>query len=311
MIRKVTDKSRGIRLGNYVQIRTIEDEELEQVWAGKKTAKEGAGRDRHARQRAAGALRKSQQGLKLRRASRARDNARPPAGGRAFSDLVPWKNASSSAPRWLPWVLLAPADAGDRRLLLLARQPGAACSRCSCRTRSALDVAVGRAGELPAQLWNDPAYLESFKTTAVFSAAGRRASASACRCCWPCSPTASCAARMAYKTLLILPYAVAPAVAGVLWVFMFSPSLGVVAYALGKVGFDWNHLLQRHAGDDADRHGRGLEADFLQLPVLPGRPAVDPQVADRGRGHRRRRTPGGASGPSSSRCCRRPPSSCW
>jgi sn-glycerol 3-phosphate transport system substrate-binding protein len=40
MIRKVTDKSRGIRLGNYVQIRTIEDEELEQVWAGRKTARE-------------------------------------------------------------------------------------------------------------------------------------------------------------------------------------------------------------------------------------------------------------------------------
>ena len=40
MIRKVTDKSRGIRLGNYVQVRAIEDEELEQVWSGKKTAKE-------------------------------------------------------------------------------------------------------------------------------------------------------------------------------------------------------------------------------------------------------------------------------
>jgi sn-glycerol 3-phosphate transport system substrate-binding protein len=40
MIRKVTDKSRGIRLGNYVQVRAIEDEELEQVWAGKKSAKE-------------------------------------------------------------------------------------------------------------------------------------------------------------------------------------------------------------------------------------------------------------------------------
>jgi sn-glycerol 3-phosphate transport system substrate-binding protein len=40
MIRKTTDKSRGIRLGNYVQIRTIEDEELEQVWAGKKSAKD-------------------------------------------------------------------------------------------------------------------------------------------------------------------------------------------------------------------------------------------------------------------------------
>jgi sn-glycerol 3-phosphate transport system substrate-binding protein len=39
MIRKTTDKSRGIRLGNFVQIRTIIDEELEQVWAGKKEPK--------------------------------------------------------------------------------------------------------------------------------------------------------------------------------------------------------------------------------------------------------------------------------
>ena len=41
MIRKTTDKSRGIRLGNFVQIRAIMDEELEQIWAGKKSAKEG------------------------------------------------------------------------------------------------------------------------------------------------------------------------------------------------------------------------------------------------------------------------------
>ena len=40
MIRKTTDKSRGIRLGNYVQIRAVEDEELEQVWGGKKSAQE-------------------------------------------------------------------------------------------------------------------------------------------------------------------------------------------------------------------------------------------------------------------------------
>jgi sn-glycerol 3-phosphate transport system substrate-binding protein len=40
MIRKTTDKSRGIRLGNFVQIRTINDEELEQVWSGKKAPKE-------------------------------------------------------------------------------------------------------------------------------------------------------------------------------------------------------------------------------------------------------------------------------
>ena len=40
MIRKTTDKSRGIRLGNFVQIRTIIDEELEQVWTGKKQPKQ-------------------------------------------------------------------------------------------------------------------------------------------------------------------------------------------------------------------------------------------------------------------------------
>jgi sn-glycerol 3-phosphate transport system substrate-binding protein len=43
MIRKVTDKSRGIRLGNFVQIRTVIDEEMEQVWSGKKTAAEALG----------------------------------------------------------------------------------------------------------------------------------------------------------------------------------------------------------------------------------------------------------------------------
>ncbi|MES2612308.1 MAG: sn-glycerol-3-phosphate ABC transporter substrate-binding protein, partial [Pseudomonadota bacterium] len=40
MIRKATDKSRGIRLGNFVQIRTIIDEETEQIWSGKKSPKE-------------------------------------------------------------------------------------------------------------------------------------------------------------------------------------------------------------------------------------------------------------------------------
>ena len=40
MVRKVTDKSQGVRLGNYAQIRTIEDEELELVWSGKKSAKQ-------------------------------------------------------------------------------------------------------------------------------------------------------------------------------------------------------------------------------------------------------------------------------
>ena len=46
-----------------------------------------------------------------------------------------------------------------------------------------------------------------------------------------------------YKTLLIWPYAVAPAIAGVLWLFMFQPSLGVVARGIKALGIDWNPLL--------------------------------------------------------------------
>lgn len=46
-----------------------------------------------------------------------------------------------------------------------------------------------------------------------------------------------------YKTLLIWPYAVAPAIAGVLWRFLFDPSIGVIAYALHALGYDWNFLL--------------------------------------------------------------------
>ena len=69
------------------------------------------------------------------------------------------------------------------------------------------------------------------------------------RCCWRCWPTAWCAAPRVYKTLLIWPYAVAPAVAGVLWLFMFSPSLGIVAYGCAALGIDWNHLLNGRPGD--------------------------------------------------------------
>ncbi len=92
------------------------------------------------------------------------------------------------------------------------------------------------------RLFADPGYLDSFKTTAVFSVlvAG-------------CGLTISLLlAVMAnrvirgagfYKTLLIWPYAVAPVVAGVLWLFMFASPMGILAYALRWFGLDWNHLL--------------------------------------------------------------------
>jgi sn-glycerol 3-phosphate transport system permease protein len=46
-----------------------------------------------------------------------------------------------------------------------------------------------------------------------------------------------------YKTVLLLPYAIAPAIAGVLWMFLFNPSIGVIAYWLRRAGIDWNYVL--------------------------------------------------------------------
>ena len=92
------------------------------------------------------------------------------------------------------------------------------------------------------RLWNDESYLASFKITAVFSVlvAGLGLSLSLALAVF-----ADRAIRGAtvYKTLLIWPYAVAPAVAGVLWLFMFAPSIGIVSFALRGLGIEWNHLL--------------------------------------------------------------------
>jgi len=55
-------------------------------------------------------------------------------------------------------------------------------------------------------------------------------------------------ARSAYTTALMIPYAIAPAIAGVLWLFMFNPAIGVVAHTLQVLGLDWNPTLD---GNDA------------------------------------------------------------
>ena len=98
-----------------------------------------------------------------------------------------------------------------------------------------------------ADLFNDPHYLQSFKITAVFSAlvAG---SGIAISLVLAVMADRVIRGALAYKTLLIWPYAVAPAIAGVLWAFMFAPSIGIVTYALKKMGVDWNWVLN---GDQA------------------------------------------------------------
>jgi sn-glycerol 3-phosphate transport system permease protein len=91
-------------------------------------------------------------------------------------------------------------------------------------------------------LFDDPAYIESFKVTALFSVlvAGIGNAISLLLAIFA---DRILRGSLFYKTFLIIPYAVAPAIAGVLWVFMFSPSIGVVSYGLRKMGMDWNHLL--------------------------------------------------------------------
>jgi len=88
----------------------------------------------------------------------------------------------------------------------------------------------------------DPAYLASVEVTLVFSVA---VAMSALGAGLLFAAIAERVVRGAafYKAVLLLPYAVAPAIAGVLWLFLFNPSVGIVAAALRRAGIEWNYLL--------------------------------------------------------------------
>lgn len=141
---------------------------------------------------------------------------------------------------YLPWLLLAP------QVLVIGVfffWPAAQALLQSFQVQDAFGTSTEWVGlENFKRLWADDSYLASFKTTALFSilVAVLGIGLSLMLAIFA---DRIIKAAMFYKTLLIVPYAVAPAVAGVLWIFMFSPSLGVVAYALGHLGINWNHLL--------------------------------------------------------------------
>ena len=91
-------------------------------------------------------------------------------------------------------------------------------------------------------LFSDKFYRASFTTTAIFSILVTLCSMI------PALFLAVMADRLikgsgTYRTMLIWPYAVAPAIAGVLWLFMFNTRVGVVSWYLGQLGYDWNHVL--------------------------------------------------------------------
>lgn len=141
---------------------------------------------------------------------------------------------------WLPWALLAPQMAV---IIVFFFWPASQALMQSMQMQDAFGTSTEWVGfDNFKQLFSDPKYIDSFETTALFSILVAFFGLTISLVLAVFADRIVRGA-MLYKTLLILPYAVAPAVAAVLWVFMFSPSLGVIAYALGKIGIDWNHLL--------------------------------------------------------------------
>lgn len=141
---------------------------------------------------------------------------------------------------WLPWALIAPQMT---IVLVFFFWPAAQALYQSLLTQDPFGLSTEFVGlENFRRLWADDTYLASFTTTAVFSLLVAVIGLSIALL------LAVYADRVlkgsgVYKTLLIWPYAVAPVVAGVLWLFMFASPMGVVAYYLRAVGIEWNHLL--------------------------------------------------------------------
>jgi len=141
---------------------------------------------------------------------------------------------------WLPWLLLAP------QMIIIGVfffWPASQALLQSLQSQDAFGTSIEWVGlENFTRLWADDTYLASFKTTALFSILVASFGISVSLLLAVFADRVIKGATF-YKTLLIWPYAVAPAIAGVLWLFMFAPSIGVVAYALRAAGWDWNHLL--------------------------------------------------------------------
>ena len=93
-----------------------------------------------------------------------------------------------------------------------------------------------------AELFSDPLYADSLLITAVFSISTTFLALSSGLLLAVMADRVIKGAA-AYKGALLWPYAVAPAVAGVLWLFLFSPANGIIASALRTMGYDWNHVL--------------------------------------------------------------------
>jgi sn-glycerol 3-phosphate transport system permease protein len=142
--------------------------------------------------------------------------------------------------RWLPLLLLLPQLAIT---LVFFYWPASQAVWSSFRIEDAFGTSTEFVGlENYQVLFANPAYYKAMGTTLIFSTAVTVFSLSIALLLAVMADREIKGAGV-YRTLLIWPYAVAPAIAGVLWYFMFQPSLGMVARGLRGIGYDWNPLL--------------------------------------------------------------------
>ena len=92
------------------------------------------------------------------------------------------------------------------------------------------------------RLFADPYYLQAFRVTVIFSATTAGLSLGVALLFAVMADRVLRGAGT-YKMLLMAPYAIAPVIAGVLWLFMFNPTVGIIAYLLRGLGYTWNHQL--------------------------------------------------------------------
>ena len=141
---------------------------------------------------------------------------------------------------WLPWVLVAPQLA---IVIVFFFWPAGQALFQSLQLQDAFGTSTEFVGlDNFRRLFDDAIYLESFKITALFSVL---VATSGLSIALLLAAMANRVVRGAglYKTLLIWPYAVAPVIAGVLWLMMFASPYGVISHALREMGLPWDHLL--------------------------------------------------------------------
>jgi len=135
--------------------------------------------------------------------------------------------------RGLPWLLIAPQMA---IVLTFFFWPTGQALYQSLLSQDAFGTSTEFVGlENFDRLFGDELYLASFRTTAVFSLLVAVIGLSIALLLAAMVDRVSRGSRL-YTTLLIWPYAVAPVIAGVLWLFLFAPTAGVVSHALRTSG---------------------------------------------------------------------------